>query len=168
MISCSGASHSPQREPPGSPRRPRSQNQTRLELECATKTGTALTSFRAAHCQKARHQPVTISMVFSPVGLVLGFVPIPPVVGAGIPDSGAVVVPIPAAWVCKQEVPGSIQHARDTPGPNSASRLPEEPPSPPKSAGPQEMGVRQRTWLELACTMTPNGHRLVFSQYTCF
>lgn len=57
--------------------------------------------------------PVATGIALLPARVILRIVPVPPVVGTGIPEPGAVVEPIPATWVYKERSPGQY-HVKKT------------------------------------------------------
>ena len=66
--------------------------------------------------RRASYQPVPVSVVFFPVRIVFRIIPIPPVTGAGVPESGAIVVSVPAARICERGINSLLQQAKqDTP-----------------------------------------------------
>lgn len=56
----------------------------------------------------AVHQPVTVSIVFLPVWVMFGVIPVSPVPGARVPEARPIVT-IPAAWVCKWRTKGWVR-----------------------------------------------------------
>lgn len=84
--------------------------------------------------------PVSVGILLLPQRLVLGVIPVPAVIGTGIPEPRTVRVPIPVAWICGRGVRGLTRHTGDAastgaahpPGLESASGLPVDPHVPPR------------------------------------
>lgn len=118
--------------------------------------------------------PVSVGVLLLPQQLVLGVIPVPAVIEAGVPEPRTIRVPLPVAWICGQGVHGLRRHAGDAasagaarhPGPDGECfQAPCGPPCPRESAGPGRPLRPRRPCLCPAVRTPPRGHWLSCSPY---